>query len=191
MAVKLWPLDYGHNGSGKFPYPSEGHFPVAIPAGGYLWDRAREAGVTYRSYGEFVDPAPKPTDPGRSRVKALAGHYDPWYRGFDLNYPDLKRTERFISELKRFEAEGEMPRLQILRLPNDHTAGTVTNKCTPTACVADNDLAFGMLVEAVSRSKFWPQTAIFVVEDDAQNVPDHSDAHSLIAYVTTPHAQRG
>ncbi len=84
-----------------------------------------------------------------------------------------------------------MPRLQILRLPNDHTAGTVTNKCTPTACVADNDLAFGMLVEAVSRSKFWPQTAIFVVEDDAQNGPDHVDAHRSIAYVISPYTRRG
>src|SRR5438046_1965465 len=89
---KMWPLDYGHNQSGKFPYPSEGNFPVAIPAGGYLWDRAREAGVSYRSYGEFVTPGQKATDPGRSRVRALDGHFDLWYRGFDLGYSDVKRT---------------------------------------------------------------------------------------------------
>ena len=84
-----------------------------------------------------------------------------------------------------------MPRLQILRLPNDHTSGTTTNKITPAAAVADNDLALGRLVEAVSHSKFWPQTAIFVVEDDAQNGPDHVDAHRTIAFVISPWTKRG
>src|SRR5882762_2497075 len=84
-----------------------------------------------------------------------------------------------------------MPRLQIVRLPNDHTSGTTTNKPTPTAFMGDNDLAFGMFVEAISHSKFWPQTAIFVVEDDAQNGPDHIDAHRTIAYVISPWAKRG
>jgi len=83
-----------------------------------------------------------------------------------------------------------MPRLQVLRLPNDHTSGTATNKLTPTAQVADNDLAFWMIVEALSRSRFWAQTAMFVVEDDAQNGPDHVDAHRTIAYVISPYAQR-
>ena len=187
---KMWPLDYGHNRSGKFPYPSEGNFPIAVPAGGYLWDRAREAGVSYRSYGEFVTPGAKPTDPGRSRVKALAGHYDQYYRGFDLDYADVKRVERFISELKRFELEGDMPRLQIIRLPNDHTHGASIGLPTPTAYLGDNDLALGRLVEAVSRSKFWPQTAIFVVEDDAQNGPDHVDAHRTTAFVISPYTKR-
>jgi DNA-binding beta-propeller fold protein YncE len=187
---KTWPLGYGHNQSGKFPYPSEGNFPVAVPAGGYLWDRAREGGVSYRSYGEFVTPGPKTTDPGRSRVKALDGHYDPWYRGFDLGYADVKRAQRFVSELKRFETEGDMPRLQIIRLPNDHTHGSSAGMPTPTAYVGDNDLAFGMLIEAVSHSKFWPQTAVFVVEDDAQNGPDHVDAHRTTAFVISPYTKR-
>jgi YVTN family beta-propeller protein len=187
---KMWPLDYGHNQSGKFPYPSEGNFPVAVPAGGYLWDRAREAGVSYRSYGEFVTPGRTLADPGRSRIRALDGHYDQWYRGFDLGYPDVKRVERFISELKRFENEGDIPRLQILRLPNDHTHGASVGFPTPTAYLGDNDLALGRLIEAVSRSKFWPQTAIFVVEDDAQNGPDHVDAHRTTAFVISPYAKR-
>ena len=106
-------------------------------------------------------------------------------------YPDAKRVERFISELKRFEQEGEMPRLQIVRLPNDHTSGTSPGKPTPIAHVGDNDRAFGLLVEAVSQSKFWPQTAIFCVEDDAQNGPDHVDAHRTIAFVASPYARRG
>jgi hypothetical protein len=188
---KTWPLNYGHNRAGKFPYPAEGRFPIAAPAGGYLWDRAREAGVTYRSYGEFVSEESSPDTPVKARVKSLEGHIDEWFHGWDLKYPDIKRTERFISELKRFETEGEMPRLQILRLPNDHTQGAAPGARTPTAFVADNDLALGQLVEAVTHSRFWPQTAIFVVEDDAQNGPDHLDAHRTTAYVISPYTRRG
>ncbi len=188
---KTWPLSYGHGKGGKFPYPSEGGFPIAVPAGGYLWDRAKEAGVTYRSYGEWVANGKRPGDPGKAKAKAIEGHFDPQFRSFDTAYPDVKRAERFISELRRFEQEGEMPRLQIVRLPNDHTSGTSPGKPTPTAQVADNDLAFGQIVDAVSRSKFWPQTAIFVVEDDAQNGPDHVDAHRTIAYAISPYIRRG
>jgi hypothetical protein len=83
-----------------------------------------------------------------------------------------------------------MPRLQIVRLPNDHTAGTSRGKPTPTAYMAENDLAFGRVVEAVSRSKFWASTAIFVVEDDAQNGSDHIDAHRTIAYVISPYVRK-
>jgi hypothetical protein len=187
---KFWPLSYGHNKSGKFPYPAEGRFKIAEPALGYLWDRAAEAGVSYRSYGEFINNGKTAKDPASSRVPALRGHFDEWYHGWDLDYPDVKRTERFVQELRRFEREGEMPRLQIVRLPNDHTYGTTVDKLTPTAMVADNDLALGQLIEAVSRSKFWPQTAIFVVEDDAQNGPDHVDAHRTIAYVISPYVKR-
>jgi len=188
---KVWPLSYGHNRSEKFPYPSEGNFPIATPAGGYLWDRALEAGVTYRSYGEFVNNGRTPADPSHTRVKALKGHFDEWFRGFDLSYPDTKRAERFISELRKFEAEGDMPRLQILRLPNDPTHGATPGTLTPTACVADNDMAMGLVVDAVTHSKFWPQTAIFVVEDDAQNGPDHVDAHRTTAFVISPYTKRG
>jgi len=187
---KTWPLSYGHNKHKKYPYPAEGNFPIAAPAGGYLWDRAREAGVSYRSYGEFVANGKTTNAPGRSRVAALKDHFDPWYWGFDTDYRDVRRAQRFLSELKRFEQEGDMPRLQIVRLPNDHTSGTTTNKLTPTAQVGDNDLAFGMFIEGISRSKFWPQTAVFVVEDDAQNGPDHVDAHRTIAYVISPYVKR-
>ncbi|HMJ66511.1 MAG TPA: YncE family protein, partial [Candidatus Binatia bacterium] len=134
---KTWPQSYGHNKHKKYPYPAEGNFPIATPAGGYLWDRAREAGVSYRSYGEFVNNGKTTNDPGTSRVLALRGNFDPWFRGFDLDYPDVLRAKRFISELNRFEKEGDMPRLQILRLPNDHTSGTTTNKHTPIAAVGD------------------------------------------------------
>jgi phospholipase C len=188
---KFWPLNYGHNKSGKFSYPSEGHFPIATPAGGYLWDRAAEAGITFRSYGEFVQNGKTPADPATTRLKALQNHFDAGFRSFDMDYPDVKRAERFISELRRFEAEGDMPRLQVVRLPQDHTSGTTPGKWTPTACMADNDLALGMVVEAVSKSKFWSSTAIFVVEDDAQNGPDHVDAHRTIALAISPYTRRG
>ncbi len=188
---KMWPMEYGHNRAKKFPYPAEGYFPIATPAGGYLWDRAKEAGITYRSYGEFVDIFVATNAPTRARMKTLEGHIDPWYRPWDLGYPDQKRADRFISELKRMEGEGDMPRLQIVRLPNDHTHGSTRNWPSPAAYVADNDLALGRIVEAVSQSKFWPQTAIFVVEDDAQNGPDHVDAHRTTAYVFSPYTKHG
>lgn len=188
---KFWPLNYGHNKSRKYSYPSEGNFPIATPAGGYLWDRAREAGISFRSYGEFVLNGKTPKDPCKSKLRSLDGHFDPLYRSFDMDYPDVKRAERFIAELRRFESEGSMPRLQIVRLPQDHTSGTTPGKWTPTACVAENDLALGMLVEAVTQSKFWPSTALFVVEDDAQNGPDHVDAHRTVALVVSPFSRKG
>ena len=187
---KTWPLNYGHGKSGKFPYPAEGVLPIAAPASGYLWDRAREAGVSYRSYGEFVQNGTTTNHPATTRIKSLVGHFDPWFRSFDMNYPDTLRAARFISELQRFEREGEMPRLQIVRLPSDHTHGVTAGSRTPTAYVAENDLALGQVVEAVSKSKFWPHTAIFVVEDDAQNGPDHVDAHRTVALVVSPYTKR-
>lgn len=187
---KMWPLTYGHNEMKKFPFPAEGFFPVAAPAGGYIWDRAKAAGVTYRSYGEFVTQ-PATNLPAAGRTPGLKGHVDEWYHGFDMAHSDLIRADRFISEVKRFEREGEMPRLQIVRLPNDHTHGTTPGWPTPIAYIGENDLALGRIVDAVSHSKFWPQTAIFVIEDDAQNGPDHVDAHRTIAFVVSPYTKRG
>ncbi len=193
---KVWPLVYRHGGEhgkvvvGGFEYPAEGSTPVALPSSGYLWDRCREAGVSYRSYGEFINNGPEPGQPGHARVKSLEGHFDPLFRSFDLEYSDQLRADRFIEELKRFEKEGEMPRLIILRLPNDHTAGAKRDAPTPMAYLADNDLAVGRVVEAVSHGKFWKDTAIFVLEDDAQNGPDHVDAHRSPALVISPYTKR-
>ncbi|MEX0712121.1 MAG: bifunctional YncE family protein/alkaline phosphatase family protein [Pirellulales bacterium] len=186
---KTWPLVY-RGGKDKLKYPSEGATFMATPAGGYIWDRCLEAGVSYRSYGEFIDNGLTADDPGTAAVKALEGHFDPLFRSYDLDYLDIKRAERFIEELKGFERAGEMPQFIVLRLPNDHTYGLSAGKRTPTAMVADNDLALGRLVEAVTQSKFWPQTAIFVVEDDAQNGSDHVDAHRTVALVISPYTRR-
>jgi hypothetical protein len=188
---KMWPMNYGHNHDGKFPYPSEGYFLITAPVGGYLWDRAAGAGISYRSYGEFVSYNQEPDQPCRARVKGLQGHIDPMYRGFDLKYPDEKRAGRFISEFKRLEAADEMPRLQIVRLPNDHMHGTTPKFPTPTAYIAQNDLALGQVVDTVSHSKYWAQTAIFVIEDDAQNGSDHVDAHRTVAFAISPYVRRG
>ncbi len=193
---KVWPLRYrrgdvhSENLVRGFKFPGEGAAAIACPSSGYLWDRCREAAVSYRSYGEFIENGSKPADPGRARVKALEGHFDPYFRSFDLDYSDQRRADRFIAELQRFEAEGRMPQLMIVRLPSDHTAGAKRGAPTPTAFVADNDLALGRVVEAVSHSKFWPETAVFVLEDDAQNGPDHVDAHRTIALVVSPYTKR-
>jgi DNA-binding beta-propeller fold protein YncE len=193
---KVWPQTYRGNPLKKFPtYPSEGAVAqMERPEGGYIWDRCKEAGISYRSYGEWVENAKmKPDgsfDDGKALVEALKGHIDPKFRTFDMDYPDVKRADRFIEELKRFEKEGEMPRFTILRLPNDHTAGTKPGSWTPMACLADNDLALGKVVEAVSESKFWKDTAIFSIEDDAQNGPDHVDAHRTVSLVISPYTKR-
>src|SRR5262249_21427085 len=184
---KTWPLMY--RGDRRVPYPSEGVLAIARPAGGYLWDRAAAKGVTYRSYGEFIENGKTPDHPSSTKVEALKGHFDPKFRGYDLAYPDQKRADRFLEELAEFDQKGEMPRLTILRLPNDHTAGTRPGAPTPTAMVADNDLALGRVVEGLSKSKFWPHLAIFVVEDDAQNGPDHVDAHRTIAFAISPYTR--
>ena len=193
---KTWPLSYRGSPRQTFGYPSEGaRNEIAPPSGGYLWDKCIEAKVSYRTYGEWVTNVGvvKPDGTfadGKPSTKALEGKIDPQFRGYDLDYPDVKRAERFISELKRFETVGDMPRMQVMRLPNDHTAGTRVGKPTVRAMIADNDLALGMVVEAVSNSKFWKETAIFVIEDDAQNGPDHVDAHRSVALVVSPYTKR-
>ena len=185
---RLWPLSY--RGDRRVPYPAEAKFPIATPAGGYLFDRAAAKNVSYRSYGEFVDNGATPADPATTKYKALEGHFDPKFRSYDLSYPDAKRADRFLEELSEFEAKGDMPKLIVLRLGNDHTSGTRPGTPTPTAMVAENDLAVGMVVEGLSQSKFWKNLAIFVVEDDAQNGSDHVDAHRSTALVVSPYTKR-
>jgi len=184
---KTWPSQY--SGRRKL-YDYEGQSAVAAPSAGYIWDACRRAGVSYRSYGEWVQIGATPEAPGVARVAALRGHIDPHYRGWDLLYSDLDRVKRFLAELARFEKVGTMPRFQIVRIGNDHTMGTRAGALTPRAYVAQNDLALGRLVEGISKSKFWATTAIFSVEDDAQNGPDHVDAHRTVALAISPYVRR-
>ncbi|MBI4557374.1 MAG: beta-propeller fold lactonase family protein [Candidatus Hydrogenedentes bacterium] len=181
---KTWPSGYGDHG---LDYPSEGNYTTAFPSAGYIWDRCREANVSYRSYGEFVNVPEKVGDLCTTNIETLQGHFHPYFRGWDLDYPDVDRANMFIEEFERLVKEGALPQFIIMRLPNDHTAGTKEGSFTPRAMVADNDLALGRVVEAVSKSPVWKETAIFVVEDDAQNGPDHIDAHRTVAFVISPY----
>jgi len=187
---KVWPLNYRGGGFEKLGYPSEGKYTIATPKGGYLWDRCIERNVSYFTFGEWIINGEKPWDQGIPRVKALEGRYDPDFRGYDLEVSDQTRADRFIARLQQFEEEGNLPQMIVIRLPNDHTYGTREGKPTPTAMVADNDLALGRVIEAITHSKCWPQSAVFVVEDDAQNGSDHVDAHRTVALAISPYTRR-
>ncbi len=113
------------------------------------------------------------------------------YRGFDLEYSDVNRANEFIREWKEFDAKGQAPQMIILRMGNDHTQGTKAGALTPLSYAADNDYGVGMVVDAVSHSKLWASTAIFIIEDDAQNGPDHVDSHRAPAWVISPYTHRG
>ena len=189
---KTWPANYGSRG---FSYGYEGDEPTAAPSAGYLWDAAVRAGLPIRNYGEFIGISPENPSgefDGRFEAKALnlRGNTCPFYSGWDPEVTDNARIDLWLKEFRAFEKKGEMPRLMIVRLGNDHTMGTRKGAKTPRAMVADNDLAVGRLVEAVSHSKFWKETAIFVVEDDAQNGSDHVDAHRTVALVVSPYTRR-
>ena len=172
----------------------DGDDDAAEPANGYLWDLAQRKGITFRNYGEFVAPvgATGAAPAGYRGVKPfLIANTSREFPGYDLDIPDQRRADVFIRELGGFVTTGAMPQLQIIRLPNDHTHGASANKPTPFAHMADNDLALGRIVEAISKTSFWKSTAIFVVEDDAQNGPDHVDSHRSVLLVISPWAQGG
>ncbi len=164
---------------------------------GYLWDACARAGLSYRSYGEYGSRVSQKdgTFKVEGRVPGLLGKMCP-----DFGLPKFKgeqyqrdtdRVEVFLREYREFEKNGGMPRFIVMSLPEDHTWGTKPGAPTPVAAVASNDLALGRLVEAVSQSKLWKETAIFVIEDDAQNGPDHVDAHRTVGLVISPYTKRG
>ena len=186
---RVWPLNY-RGGKGKLGYTSEGGYEIAFPSSGYIWDQCKKSNVSYYSFGEFIQNGAKGM-PGKARVPTLEGHFDPLYRSYDLEYSDVDRAKRFGEKMLEFERDRNLPQFIVLRLPNDHTMGTRVGKKTPTAMVADNDLALGQIVETISKSKFWSETAIFVVEDDAQNGSDHVDAHRTVALAISPYIRGG
>ncbi len=198
---KMWPTNYGSRGG---RYMSEGggkmrnaYGNITAPQHGYIWDACARAGVSVRSYGEFAQRGPEPEgekDDGVGEVVAtvpgLKGKVHPNYPPYDLTIPDNKRVDVWLEEFKAFEQTGALPRFSIIRLGNDHTAGTRAGYPTPRAMVAENDHALGRVVEAISRSRFWKESAIFVLEDDAQNGPDHVDAHRSPALIISPWTRR-
>jgi YVTN family beta-propeller protein len=163
---------------------------VASPGTGYLWDLAAKAGITYRNYGEYVDWADS-TKGYRPFKAALRNHTNERYPGFDMDIPDQRRADVWLAELREFERSGQMPALEIVRLPNDHTAGARAGSPTPFAYMADNDLALGRMIEALSKTRFWSSTVVFVLEDDAQNGSDHVDSHRSPMMVISPWSRGG
>jgi YVTN family beta-propeller protein len=202
--------DYLEKAFGGFTrsYPYEGSDPLAFASSGFLWDNALARKKTFRNFGEFVksegvkgaswaamydeykNGTGKFKFQARLNVKPLEPYTHPGYPGFVMSIPDVYRAKLFIEELQACERKGEFPDLVYLYLPCDHTSGTNPGFPTPRAMVADNDLALGRVVEAVSKSKFWKDTCFFVVEDDPQNGFDHVDAHRTVALVLSPYTRR-
>jgi DNA-binding beta-propeller fold protein YncE len=185
---KTWPTQYGGRGG---EYDFEGDGKTGAPTSGYIWNQCKKAGVTYRSYGEFITANDKVGGPGTAREAGLEGQFAPYYRGWDLEYSDVDRIKEWDREFTQFENAGTLPRFTIMHLPNDHTAGTKRGALTPQAYVAQNDYALGLFIERLSKSSIWKESAVFVVEDDAQNGPDHVDAHRSPALVISPYTKRG
>ncbi len=198
VVEKIWPANYAGRGGA---YLSEGggamrnaYGNVAAPAQGYIWDACRRAGLSVRSYGEFVmhgDDFRDRTAPLKATVPGLVGAISPTFAPFDMAISDQSRADAWLKEFREFEASGRLPRLTVMRLPRDHTAGTRAGSVSPRSMVADNDLALGRIVDAISHSRFWKESAVFVLEDDAQNGPDHVDAHRSVLLVASPFTRRG
>jgi phospholipase C len=183
--------DYVIKGTINQIYDFEGGNPLAYPASGYLWDLCARQGVSYRSYGEFVFNGDTPQDTVRAAIAGLVGHVAPHYQGYDFQVSDLDRYKAWLDEFDRYDRDGGLPQLSIIRLPNDHTEGTCTGRPTPRAHVAENDLALGLMVERISHSQYWKDALILVIEDDAANGLDHVDGHRTVALAAGPYVRRG
>ncbi len=187
---------------------------LAYSPAGFIWDNALKHKVSLRNYGEFMAPVVTWRD-GRQGKPDFTACYRTWqgasqevafgcrpmietiqpfspthYVGWEMSVPDQYRADVILRELREFEARGEFPALTIICLPNDHTSGTNPGAPTPAACAADNDLAFGRIIEALSHSRFWKEMAIFGIEDDPQNGWDHVSGYRTTAYVVSPFAKR-
>ena len=193
-------------------YPYDGADPIAPASSGFIWNEARARKITVADFGEYV-PVPHGEMSIRERENNLAAwkagedfagrfHESAPYASLDrivvhdfpywtLAVPDVVRAQIFIQYLKAWEKRGDMPNLVMMQLPSDHTAGTTPGVSTPKAMVADNDWALGQVVAALTRSRFWKDMAIFVVEDDAQNGIDHVDGHRTVALAISPYTRRG
>ena len=210
-----WPRSYP-DGMGEDDADALSYSPA-----GFLWDHAIARGISLRNYGEFCGPKVRWREPQRSGSPDFMACYRAWlaskerpgnedvvfasepmvrsllpytptgYVGWDMSVPDQYRADFVLRELAEYEAKGEFPQLVLICLPNDHTSGTSKNCPTPAACLADGDLAFGRIVEALSHSSFWPKMAIFGIEDDPQAGWDHVSGYRTTCYVASPFAKRG
>jgi YVTN family beta-propeller protein len=204
-----WPRSYP-DGMGE-----DENDALAYSPAGFIWDNALKHRISIRNYGEFMAPNVRWRDARKGSPDFLAC-YRTWkgesqevlfesypmvetirafspsnYVGWEMSVPDQYRADFVLRELKEFEAKGEFPQFVIICLPNDHTSGTSRNCPTPAATVADNDLAFGRIIEGLSHSQFWKDMAIFAIEDDPQNGFDHVSGYRTTAYLASPYAKRG
>lgn len=177
---KTWVTSYGDRG-GDYVY--EGQNRTAWPRGGFIWDHCKRAGISYRTYGEFADDY-------KANIPALEGHFCPYYTSWDTRVKDTTRVTQWKRDFDSLVVAGALPRLNTLRLINDHTEGLRKGAHTPYAQVADNDLAVGLFIEYLSKSPVWKESVVFILEDDAQNGADHVDAHRSIAFVAGPYVKR-
>jgi len=191
-------------------YPYDGNDALAYASSGFIWDNVLRHGLTFRDYGEFVDAVIEPADAtfteiyqdyleggnkikirAKANLEQLEPYICPTFIGFPNKVTDVYRADEFIKELEGFEKNNNFPNFIIMLLPSDHTSGTRPGLPTPRAAVADNDLALGRVVEAISKSKFWEKTCIFVTEDDPQAGLDHVDGHRTVGMVISPYTKRG
>ena len=179
---KNWPVSYGGRGGS---YPGEGEREIANNKNGFLWDYCKKLGVSYRSYGEFISDSKTPNIP------VLKDHFCKEYTGWDMTVRDTVRFREWKRDFDALLAKGEVPRLNTLRFGNDHTEGLRVGRPTPKAHAADNDLAVGLFVDYLSHSSIWNESVVIIVEDDAQNGPDHVDAHRSTTYVAGGFVKQG
>lgn len=178
---KNWPTSYGGRGGS---YPGEGSMDIANNKNGFIWDFCKRAGVSYRTYAEFMgDKTPN--------IPVLKDHFCAKFSPWDLTIRDTVRFGQWKHDFDSLLAKNEVPQLSTIRFPNDHTEGLSLNRPTPFSHVADNDLAVGMFIDHLSHSKIWDSSLILIVEDDAQNGPDHVDAHRSTAYIAGGYVKSG
>ncbi len=201
----LWPGYVGRS------YPYDGTDPLAYANTGFLWDLAQARGKSVRVYGEYAGHLAESSRTQRSdlleRWRQGDDFSNEWnttapltplnrilaksYPSYSQTIPDVVRASIFLQDVAQWTRDGAMPNLVLLQLPSDHTRGATPGQSSPKAHLADNDLALGQIVEALSRTPFWPKMAIFVVEDDAQNGVDHVDGHRTVALAVSPYTRRG
>jgi len=170
---KTWPTYYGSRGG---TYDAEGGRSIANNKDGFIWDYCKRQGVSYRTYGEFADNY-------KANIPVLKNHLCPYYTSWDQSVMDTTRFGQWKQDFDSLMSIHQVPQLNTLRFINDHTEGMKIGRPTPFAAVADNDLAVGLFVEYLSKSAIWNESAVFIVEDDSQNGPDHVDAHRSTTYV--------
>src|SRR5213079_1673673 len=165
---------------------------LANPGGTYLWDAAQRNRLWVVNFGELTDSDDDSTATrsARTNIPGLKDITATNYPGFVLAIPDTTRARLFADSVASWDGQGRFPDLVILWLPRDHTLGRQASQPTPRAMVADNDLALGQIVERLSHSAAWPSLALFVLEDDAQDGPDHVDAHRSVLLVASPYARQ-